>query len=459
MTLSISRESPSSIVNYNNNTLANAPSTFSKSSVQPTSHIRDIDGYFQSAKFLTGIEIQKTKNSLNEMSYKIDEFIGTLSHLQSIVERKCYRGLVHSIFFTISRLFFKTSIRTSLDVLEDIKKNVAFLQPKKGVLSFLDAEWQKAVRRQKRAFQSQGEKIEAQIKSARKSISRSYEVQLDQEPPSAIDRPINQVAAKAWVQAHSEETREVAQHILDNFQYINFETFEKQLEQTCDSFNQYMDKLPLDERFYVISVRQGCKSDRWVSALAQKYLKYAPVDVVTHEDLGRKYPDIKHVVLLDDAAYSGLQMTEVLEGLKTHKLSKIHALIPYMTSNGEKKLTKMGGEKLILHPHVMLSTIEEKIPNIDIQQKIYKMYTDSMYNDDLWLFSKPFLPQTTMTYFAHKFPDIYSTLQVNNGKVYEKDGTCKERDKTGDCLYNRFIPIIDPPYSEKCWQMWKKANL
>lgn len=440
----LSLNTSSIALNYNN-TLVIHPSGLSNLPIQPTTSAHDIDVYFASMEFISSKDIKKTKNSLNELSNKVDEFIDKLSHFQRIVDNKRDQGFIHSTLSSISRWFLKNSISSSLDNLKELKRDVTILQPNKGALRFLDADWQKAVERQDQIFQSQAQKIESQLKSAKEMIFLLYSVALDSEPARATDdKSINPAVAQAWVQAHSEETREVAQLLVDNFQYIDFETFERKLAQTCDSFNEYMDKLSPEERLYVISVSsETCKSDRWVAALAQKYLKYTPLDIVTHDDLKRMYPDIKHAVLLDDAAYAGMQMKKVvLDTLANNStLAKLHAIIPFMASKAERKLTKNGQGKLILHSHEKLSSIEEIFPNTDIQQKIWYMYA---------LGTKHAFLRRTMTYFAHKFPDHISTLQINRGR----EAKCKIKQITplDDCERITLVPKITPPYKVGCWE-------
>lgn len=213
----------------------------------------------------------------------------------------------------------------------------------------------------------------------------------------------------------------IASKIKANINYISFGKFLEQLKTMIADFNAKCSEP------YVLWIAQdtlgkleeGC-SERWVAGLAFEYggLRM-PEAIVTTPYLAsylETHPQIKSVLILDDALYSGTHFTRELSNVLTALAnSKLYIGIPFMTN----KINE-------------LIQIPEKHYQINMQlldyihlPRINELLTEEEITHAKTAFS--FLTTNqTITYFDHKFPDEFSTTSILRAGNYLKDTT--------DCL-------------------------
>ncbi len=213
-------------------------------------------------------------------------------------------------------------------------------------------------------------------------------------------------------------SRKIAHKFVENLQYIAFEDFLQQLQLTIDNFHQKVNDAP-----YVLLVGEvrlgkledGC-SDLWIIGLALEHCGLKePVAILTFGELlawRRIHPTITNILMLDDAAYSGLQksnflryVTEQENETMANELS-FYVGIPFMTHYAKNALSAKGSifKELFFLDHVyMPSTVDV----LDAKEIFYAKQAQISF------ISK----RQTLTYFDHRFADFESCFQ----QIY--DGT------------------------------------
>ncbi len=232
------------------------------------------------------------------------------------------------------------------------------------------------------------------------------------------DNSIDPVKAQEWVNFHDKEDQPLAKKILNKIDHVSFERFMFGLKQTIEKWNEFIMSRPASNRNYALILdRRAEKSSQWVTSLALPYLAHPPSQIILQdeEDLKKVREDVHHLVIIDDATYSGNQVTGLLDTLLPmrarpeyqHLLNKeFHFIAPFISENGKKRLSER--EINIIH--------HETIPNFD--------------NNDLNISGQ------TATYFAHKIAqEGISTINIiSTGETIRR--------KPGI----RFIPSTAEPY-------------
>ncbi len=196
---------------------------------------------------------------------------------------------------------------------------------------------------------------------------------------------------------------------------------------------------------YVLSFYEpdAFKSDRWVSGLLLKnHADFQPKNVL-YQDFEIKE---KHIVITDDAAYTGLQLRRHLnklsyiEGIEN---KEIHIIVPYMSQDAieilheyakaDKRPSEFTDEResadkpkmnIKIYAQERIFHIREKKEEIMAQEGL----TESQFNE---LLKVPIEGLAYMTLFDHKVAD--STSLGDIGATYENPETHEidERHKTG----------------------------
>lgn len=188
-------------------------------------------------------------------------------------------------------------------------------------------------------------------------------------PRPVRDNPINQAELKAWIEAHKNpKIQRALTELSSHIRHISQDEFEGSLQTTIQHLNTFLSRQGGD---YVVAVEQG-KSNQWVKELAEPFLVPKPKQDISlvfplflKEFMRRQSqePEVifpQCVVLFDDAAYSGEQLTRVVRGIMTsvnaynqnpqnEKISMPTVVVasPYMTEFAEKAIKKSVGSLLV----------------------------------------------------------------------------------------------------------------
>jgi len=139
-------------------------------------------------------------------------------------------------------------------------------------------------------------------------------------------------------------------------QLISYEKFVTQLKRSFkDTLGDVLSS-PEGERSYVIIADQEGKSANWVIAHLHEFMAvHPPENIIPRnelEDYLKRKPEIKHIVMIDDAVYSGEQASGYISELNDFfpmlNSRKFHVSIPFMTQYGKNNVRDQLVEKLHL---------------------------------------------------------------------------------------------------------------
>lgn len=222
---------------------------------------------------------------------------------------------------------------------------------------------------------------------------------------------------REWVDSQATpKLREIAQKMVQNLHYVSFADFLAALNLIVTRFNQQIGSEP----FIIVvagsskKAKEGC-SDRWVPAIALQHTELnPPSNITTIAELPLALvsnPNIKNILLLDDATYSGAQMSETISsiintlgGIQTLNTMylNIHIAIPYYT---KEAMDQISSKPPYLHKlqinfigHQPMPTMLEII-GVENFEYLKKIGTQDIY------------PRQTLTYFDHRLADHWSIYQ------------------------------------------------
>jgi len=165
-------------------------------------------------------------------------------------------------------------------------------------------------------------------------------------------------------------------------QLVSYERFVSALR---TSFGETLDTIlqsPPDEQSYVVLADESGKSTNWVASHVLDIMSVKPPQaIVTQKELNdylRRNPTVKHVVMMDDGAYSGTQTSEYIETIKDDIDQNIlHICIPFMTRYAKNKINAAAttGKIIFSESQVMFSYndlaklgfyVQKKMPRPDL---------------------------------------------------------------------------------------------
>lgn len=193
----------------------------------------------------------------------------------------------------------------------------------------------------------------------------------------------------------SDEKRSIAIQAFDQIHCVSFSEFLLSLEASVKKLNQYIKSEP----FVLLYDPPLLKSGIWTTKLAFPYLesnglKPQRIESWSWFDWFDRLPlqenqSIKHIVIIDDASYSGMQMKRAIKGLEAQGSLKRHfpnaqitIVIPYMTDEAIR-LVKTTGVNIICQ-----NIMQPFPPELKFQCN----------NDEF----KGMFEGSTATYFEHK---------------------------------------------------------
>ncbi|MFA6383961.1 MAG: hypothetical protein WCY10_01165, partial [Candidatus Omnitrophota bacterium] len=277
-----------------------------------------------------------------------------------------------------------------------------------------------------------------------------------------VDARMDPVKADAWVNAHPPELRAMARTIVDNIRYIDYPEFKAGMRTSVEMFNK-----EVDSPFIAVVVGGDNKSNGWALNIAQDFglePEFIVPDVVVGKKQGKVIarlianPDIKDVLISDDASYSGQQIGVYVSKLQRDirdlpelrdRGIKIHILVPFATDNAiahvSKCIQKESGTTLTWYRDPgrgRIETVADIFSRLQAQDPKYaEIYKDVEENYVT-------TGETVgLTYFQHKAPDLVSFLH-GGGEEGLLDGAVVARSHPGVIEGVRFIPPIISPYKQ-----------
>ena len=278
----------------------------------------------------------------------------------------------------------------------------------KEILEFLDTN---------KAKSGENEKVVRDLKSCEKAISSlkspGCSFKEDLSRPDLLPTPVKfdkkSEECQNWLLAHkelcSEEDYQAAKALLDQVQYIDFPTFKKQLNKV---FHSFVERLPHDgngkkKKFFLIYMKN--KSTEWIKNLLAhplSNLEHEPVDYT--RNWAEKVPEGAHVVVIDDAVYSGEQIESYFIDTAGKKNIHLDVVVPYSTELGKTRIINAVQKRSSHTLDVQFSPDFEKISTL--KEKLAPEHVKSLlkrYNQND--FSEL---GSTALFFQHKSPDYRS---------------------------------------------------
>jgi len=268
-----------------------------------------------------------------------------------------------------------------------------------------------------------------------------YGVTFPAQPP-IYHSPPNESHLQEWVDSQiSPKLREIARTMVENLRYVPFEEFLSALKETVEDFKA---RLKENEPYVLLieppcgGFKDGC-SDSWIATLALEHCGLPePIDIINVSDLlifVECNPNVKKILILDDAAYSGTQKSDVLRsivGIDKNKQLKQHQLylgIPFLTKNANLRFRHLYYTEVwqivTILKHQILSTMDEILSN---EQISYLNIVDSNNSID---------NRHVLTYFDHKVGDVISAYQrIHTGDPLLSGAAIYDFMKFFDYTYN-----------------------
>lgn len=222
-----------------------------------------------------------------------------------------------------------------------------------------------------------------------------------------FDNAPNKQQLESWAQSQlTPMLRRIAKKIISHIHFVDFDTFLRQLMKVTLDFNQKIGEQP-----YVLiigsfkdKIAKGT-SELWVTGLALEYcgLKQ-PADIIPMENLKQYltiHPEIRHILCLDDAIYSGTQkrdcLTRIFRDISNTDV-EIALGVPYISRRGLE----------------VIENLQKEYNRINLlSYQVFPMLMDHLDNEEMEYLSRVCVTDSrrTLTYFSHRFPDFLSTFQ------------------------------------------------
>lgn len=235
--------------------------------------------------------------------------------------------------------------------------------------------------------------------------------------------------SEQFVLRHPTECQPIVREMLQKTRYVTQEEFEKELKGQIDHFNEYLKGFQEDKRDFVIVVQRH-KSSFYAANLGLKFLDRPPQAILTEEELKSyvsTHKNASHILCIDDAAYSGTQMSQYMKkdymsALESMDRPNLFLAIPFQTTQGHGKIleAKRGMVEEDSKVRVTIPTNFSKMESIEdsFSDSKTKEMILSMYG------TQRLLDTQTLTYFPHKIADNLSTLEgFLSGNVFDSNGS------------------------------------
>ncbi len=307
------------------------------------------------------------------------------------------------------------------------KRQQDYAQTKDEKLQFIQRFWRKEhyARARPKRIEPNTVEMDDSVRESCQAVIRNPQA----PKPLAIKPGQNR---QAWIRANrAGDLAKAVEDIADSIYYRSHAKFMKRLEQSVEKFNDYIYSLPEDKRHYVIVVPgTATKSNHWVTGLALPFLRKKPAKITTVNELSRVQEEqgIEHCVVIDDAIYSGKQMSAFTREIPENM--HISAILPFYTKRG---LMRVGADVNYFIGERMLSPNEVHDYNWrGDRAKTFNKVIDqeSVRGCGQYYFDAA---ERVGTFFAHKCADETSTF-LDQARIQQEGGD------------SAFLPWINKPY-------------
>jgi len=302
--------------------------------------------------------------------------------------------------------------------------------------------------------------------SSKKAILRTYlrnknrEISLDNiVPRPLLDNAVDQKTAERWISSLPTQVSPFAEYMLKGIRHVDQAAFEFKLEKAMEEFLATIG----DESFAVLNLNAE-KSNDWVYELAREKGLPEPSHVVGMLEDKTKLKQmieegkIKHVVIFDDASYSGSGLADLFHnlvkpiGMKGYDL---HIVIPFMSKKAKENFVR---NKKIIFGDVNLHIFQQKTIGTVGERLQQGFRSGELSPESIARFYDHFethlgkIDQFALTYFQHKIADYESVWHILfNGEI----GSTREYDTQTNI---QFIPETKEPYKED-YISWVKQRV
>ena len=302
-----------------------------------------------------------------------------------------------------------------------------------------------------------------------------------------VDNSLDVLRIEEFINSHEDpEVRELARFLTSNISYISQDEFENSMAKAVSAFRQSMAGKP-----FVSYIPYGAnRSNRWAYRIAEArglsraenifYIadEKVPLDQTDPESFiewhMKNHPNVKDVAYVDDAAYSGRQLENILDQFSWYAEDgkyldniTVHLVIPYVSSEARSKIYAFNKKIKDKGLSMRVALHENKTDKTETISEMFEGLKDSdnALHKRLWpLFSKVYdydgnRSNKTMFYFQHKTPDIFSFFSVekNRSMVPLLEGPVVD----GEGKYvsqMALAPPVMPPYSAG-YSDWVEKNI
>ena len=338
------------------------------------------------------------------------------------------------------------------------------------------------------------EELESDLRAARaispEAPTPSQAAAITVEAPlqrPVVDNSLDPARVDAFINAHKDpEVRELVEFLVKNISYITQEEFEEAIEEVVSDFNQGLSGKPFvsyipygadksNRWTYRIAEERGLAGAEGVFYIADEKAAMAKTDPGSFVEWHKaNHTGVKDVAYVDDAAYSGRQLENILDQFSWYVEDgqyldnvTVHLVIPYVSAEARSKIyvfnKKMKDRGLSMRVSLhekrteKTSTIGEMFERLEI--------ADQSAHDRLWpLFQHIYdydgeRTNKTMFSFQHKSPDIFSFFSVRNNGVMVPLLEGPVVDGQGKYVSQMaLVPPVMTPYSEG-YLDWVEKNI
>ena len=271
---------------------------------------------------------------------------------------------------------------------------------------------------------------------------------------------------KAWVERFPEgDARDAAQFLLDCLTYVSEEDF---MQSAFAYFKQIEEEI--GDEPYVLVFGSPKKSEEWLATAYGVTAANPPEAIVSttqqklrpgprYYEYLRQHPNVKNIVYIDDAAYSGgslaaqagnvlypfTALNSELEGYRVIIGSIYMTGQAYANLEDSVTLSQLASSRVsvvIPHPYklpTLVDFLEERFDTAD-ERKDMERKLRQVFKLDL---SEVSIQRLSPTYFWHKIADTQSFPHLYvRGEVYDNEGSRINGAEV------RFMPDVTPPYKK-----------